>query len=197
MKLVNPMDGNGQNINHSGDIHFNENKKLFGSKAGNLQLRYVNSLWRGDGNGSNIQFDAERDIRTTGDHIRWFHSDGTQYGGISKTGINLRSSTKIVGLPKGEDDNDATNIGHIKELIEEHSPASGSVDYENYINRTADGSHTFYETTSSEKNAWVTHTNNSQGTITYTFDYSRQGQEVVAAVENRSKRTIIVKLKVS
>ena len=197
MKLLSPIDGNSQNINSSGDIHFNENKKLFGSKAGNLQLRYVNSLWRGDGNGSNIQFDAERDIRTTGDHIRWFHSDGTQYGGISKTGINLRSSTKIVGLPKGEDDNDATNIGHIKELIEEHSPASGSVDYENYINRTADGSHTFYETTSSEKNAWVTHTNNSQGTITYTFDYSRQGQEVVAAVENRSKRTIIVKLKVS
>ena len=197
MKLLAAVDGNAQSINHSGDIHFNENKKLFGSKAGNLQLRYVNSLWYGDGNGSNIQFNNANDVRFTGDHIRWYHTDGTQYGGISKTGINLRNTTKIVGLPQGEDDTDATNIGHIKELIEEYAPSGGGgVDFQNYINRTADGSKTFYETTSSEANAWITHTNNSQGTITYTFDYSRQGQEVVAAIENKSKRTIIAKMKV-
>ena len=194
MKLLAAVDNNGQTTNNAGDIHFKEGKKLFGSAAGNLQLRYVNGLWRGDGNGSNIQFDATNDVRITGDHIRWFHSNGTQYGGISNTGINLRGITKIVGLPKGSDDTDATNIEHIKELIEAHAPSGGGVEFENYINRTADGSHTFYETTATEANAWVSHTNSSKGSITYTFDYSRQGQEVVAGIENRSQRTIIAKL---
>ena len=72
----------------------------------------------------------------------------------------------------------------------------GGVDYENYITRSQDGSTTFYETSSGQQNAWVVATNNNQGTLTYTFDYSREGQEVVAAIENKTKRTIIAKLKV-
>ena len=125
MKLLSAVDANGQTINHSGDIHFNSGKKLYGSGAGNLEVRNTGAIYRGDGSGSNIQFDATNDIRTTGDHIRWYHTDGTQYGGISKTGINLRDTTKIVGLPKGEDDTDATNIGHIKELIAANGAGGG------------------------------------------------------------------------
>tara|TARA_R100001594_G_scaffold22618_2_gene43840 strand:+ start:2678 stop:7294 length:4617 start_codon:yes stop_codon:yes gene_type:complete len=194
MKILSNVDGDGHTINHAGDIHFNSGKKIHGNATAGLQVRNLGALYRGDGNGSNIQFDNTNDVRITGDHIRWFHSDGHQYGGISNTGINLRDSTKIVGLPQGSDDTDATNIGHIKELIAEHAPSGGGVEFENYINRTADGSHTFYETTDGNQNAWVSHTNSSKGTITYTFDYSRQGQEVVAGIENRSQRTIIAKL---
>ena len=192
MKLLSPVDGDGHNINHAGDIHFNSNKKLFGSGAGNLQIRYAGAIYRGDGTGSNIQFDAEKDIRITGDHIRWFHTDGHQYGGISKTGINLRDTTKIVGLPQGSDDTDATNLGHIKSLI---AASGGGVDFENYITRTDATSATFFETTSGQQNAWVVSTNTAgTSSLTYTFDYSRSGQEVVAGIENRTPRTIIAKL---
>lgn len=191
MKLLAAMDADGKNINHSGDLSFNAGKKLKGSDVGNLIIENLGGIHRNHTNDANsVTLGNGTNTYKSNGHL--FHDNNGNEVFFVGNNVNV-NSRKLQNVAKSETDADATNLGHIKELIA--AGGGGGVDYENYITRSQSGSTTFYETTDGQQNAWVVATDSTfQGAMTYTFDYSRQGQEVVVGVENRTKGSVIAKL---
>lgn len=183
-------------VSDAGANLFNHNiikvKHLLGNTVGAMNVANVHIIKRDDGKDTNqsIQLNAS-DLS--------YYSDKHEF----KTNGNARRLTIedhaadwhdciLSNVKDAVANKDVPNLAQVNALIA--ASGGGGVEYENYIIRSQDGSHTFYETTSTEKNAWVVATNNNAGTLTYTFDYSRNGQEVVAGLENKTKRTIIVRM---
>ena len=183
-------------ISDSGANLFNHSllhvKHVIGDSTGTMDVSGVRTLKRNNAENTKqaVIFNAG-DITSYSNKHEWQTNDGARRLTIENHKADWHDC--IVGNVKDAvADKDVPNLAQVNALIA--ASGGGGVEYENYIIRSQDGSKTFYETTSSEKNAWVVATNNNAGTLTYTFDYSRNGQEVVAGLENKTKRTIIVRM---
>ena len=183
-------------ISDSGANLFNHSllhvKHIIGESTGAMDVSGVRTLKRNNAENTKqaITFNTG-DITSYSDKHEWQTNDGARRLTIENHKADWHDC--IVGNVKDAvADKDVPNLAQVNALIA--ASGGGGVEYENYITRSQDGSKTFYETTEAERNAWVVVTNNNAGALTYTFDYSRSGQEVVAGIENKTKRTIIARM---
>ena len=183
-------------ISDSGANLFNHSllhvKHIIGESTGTMDVSGVRTLKRNNAENTKqaVIFNAG-DITSHSDKHEWQTNDGARRLTIENHKADWHDC--IVGNVKDAvADKDVPNLAQVNALIA--ASGGGGVEYENYITRSQDGSKTFYETTEAERNAWVVVTNNNAGALTYTFDYSRSGQEVVAGIENKTKRTIIARM---
>ena len=140
MRLLKPVDGNGQTQNHLGDVHLNNGKKIFGADTGVLEIRNLGSIKRNNSNDSNSV--------SLGDGSNTYKSNGHVFNDNSGSeiffiGNNVNVNNRVLqNVKKSDSNNDATNLGHIKELIASSS-GGGAIEFKK-VKSNVTGSPTYY-----------------------------------------------------
>ncbi len=140
MRLLKPIDGNGQTQNNLGDIHLNSGKKIYGSDTGALEIRNIGSIKRNNSN--------DNDSVSLGSGSNTYKSNGHVFKDNSGNetffiGNNVNVNNRVLqNVKKSESNADATNLGHIKELIEASS-GGGAIEFKD-VKKGVTGSPTYY-----------------------------------------------------
>ncbi len=169
MKILSNVDGDGHTLNHVGDVHFNNGKNIYGSDTGTLELRNLGAIKRNNSTDANSV--------TLGNGSNTYKSNGHIFQDNAGAemffiGANVNVNNRVLqNVAKSESNANATNLGHIKELIAE-SDGGGAIEFKK-IKKAVTGSPTYYYH-QNDNHLYIEYTGNG-GTVA--LDTMRPGAE--------------------